>query len=163
MTGARKSMLQRVINATGILLHTNFGRAPWDQALLEQVIKTVTGYTNLEYDLNTASRGGRGRYVREALARLAQAEDALVVNNNAAAMLLILFEYARGREVIVSRGELVQIGGGFRIPDILLQSGARLVSFASRQRLSRRWAIAACGGDLPIGDIVGSGECRSLE
>jgi L-seryl-tRNA(Ser) seleniumtransferase len=127
MAQAHKSMLQPVINATGILLHTNFGRAPWDSALLEQVLKTVTGYTNIEYDLNTASRGMRGLYVREALARLAQAEDALVVNNNAAAMLLILFEYARGREVIVSRGELVQIGGGFRIPDILLQSGARLV------------------------------------
>jgi L-seryl-tRNA(Ser) seleniumtransferase len=127
MERARRSMLQRVINATGILLHTNFGRAPWDQALLEQVLKTVTGYTNLEYDLNTAGRGGRGRYVREALARLAQAEDALVVNNNAAAILLILFAFAKGREVIVSRGELVQIGGGFRIPDILKQSGARLV------------------------------------
>ena len=124
---ACKSMLQPVINATGILLHTNFGRAPWDAALLEQVLKTVTGYTNLEYDLHTASRGGRGRYVREALARLVSAEDSLVVNNNAAAMLLILFECARDREVIVSRGELVQIGGGFRIPDILLQSGARLV------------------------------------
>jgi L-seryl-tRNA(Ser) seleniumtransferase len=127
MVQARKSMLQRVINATGILLHTNFGRAPWDAALLDQVLKTVAGYTNLEYDLHTAGRGGRGRYVREALARLVQAEDALVVNNNAAAILLILFACAKGREVIVSRGELVQIGGGFRIPDILKQSGARLV------------------------------------
>jgi L-seryl-tRNA(Ser) seleniumtransferase len=127
MAQAGKSMLQRVINATGIVLHTNFGRAPWDAALLEQACRIVTGYTNLEYDLNTAGRGGRGRYVREALARLVQADDALVVNNNAAAILLILFAFAKGREVVVSRGELVQIGGGFRIPDILKQSGARLV------------------------------------
>ena len=150
MTEARKSMLQPVINATGIVLHTNFGRAPWDSALLEQVLKTVTGYTNLEYDLNTAGRGSRGRYVREALARLVQAEEALVVNNNAAAILLILFECARDREVIVSRGELVQIGGGFRIPDILLQSGARLIEVGTTNITTLDDYLSAMGDETAM-------------
>ncbi len=124
---ARLSRLQRIVNATGIILHTNLGRAPWSDDLLARVVPTLGGYTNLEYDLIGQTRGGRGRGTREAIARLSGAEDALVVNNNAAAVLLVLFAFAAGQDVLVSRGQLVQIGGGFRIPDILRQSGARLV------------------------------------
>jgi L-seryl-tRNA(Ser) seleniumtransferase len=124
---AGRQVLQRLINATGIILHTNFGRAPWDRELLANACARVTGYCNLEYDLATGERGRRGHHVRACLARALEAEDALVVNNNAAALLLILFAFARDREILISRSELVQIGGGFRIPDILEQSGARMV------------------------------------
>ncbi len=126
-TAAKQEVLQRVINATGIVLHTNFGRAPWDEELLERVSKSLGGYCNLEYSLPAGTRGGRGKGPRGALARILNTEATLIVNNNAAAVLLILFEFAKGHEVIISRGELVQIGGGFRIPDILQQSGATVV------------------------------------
>ena len=118
--------LQRVINATGVILHTNLGRAPLGFELLEAAAETAAGATNLEIDVLSGKRGVRGAFVREALAELCGAEDALVVNNNAAGVLLALSALAGGREVIVSRGELVQIGGGFRIPDVIQQGGARL-------------------------------------
>ena len=122
----RLAALQRVVNATGVLLHTNLGRAPLGREVLMRVYATLSGTTNVELDLYSGERGERGAFVRAMLARLAGAEAALVVNNNAAAVLLTLSALAEGREVLVSRGELVQIGGGFRIPDVIQQGGARL-------------------------------------
>lgn len=116
-----------VINATGVLLHTNLGRAPLGEELLAEASRLVSGYLNLEMDVRHRQRGVRAPRVTELLCELTGAEDAIVVNNNAAAVMLVLATLAAGREVIVSRGELVQIGGGFRIPDILAASGARLV------------------------------------
>lgn len=123
---ARLRPLQPVINATGIILHTNLGRAPFSHELVEEIAKNLIGACNVEIDLYSGERGVRGCFVREMLARICKAEDGLVVNNNAAALLLALSAIAAGKEVIVSRGELIQIGGGFRIPDIIQQGGARL-------------------------------------
>lgn len=117
----------RLINATGTLVHTNLGRSPLSPALWDEVRELNTGYNNLELDLATGKRGGRKGLIAPLLACLTQAEDSLVVNNNAASLFLLLQETAKGREVIVSRGEQIQIGGGFRIPDILALSGAKLV------------------------------------
>jgi L-seryl-tRNA(Ser) seleniumtransferase len=119
--------LRPVVNATGVLLHTNLGRSPLPEAVWEACAGTNSGYSNLEFDLATGARGGRGGLTGELLCLLLGGERALVVNNNAAAVLLSLAALAKGREVIVSRGEQVQIGGGFRIPEILALSGARLV------------------------------------
>lgn len=118
--------LQPVINATGIILHTNLGRAPLSENLLAQMSQISTGYNNLEFQLDSGQRGKRGLLSEELLCQLTGAESACVVNNNAGALFLILSALAKGKEVIVSRGELVQIGGGFRIPEILSQSGAVL-------------------------------------
>jgi L-seryl-tRNA(Ser) seleniumtransferase len=123
---ARSLVLGRVINGTGVLLHTNLGRAPLGAALFDELRGAISGYCNLEIDVLSRSRNRRGAATTSLLAQLASAEDALVVNNNAAALFLVLREFAAGREVIVSRSELVQIGGGFRIPDILGASGATL-------------------------------------
>ncbi|MBW2532183.1 MAG: L-seryl-tRNA(Sec) selenium transferase, partial [Deltaproteobacteria bacterium] len=123
---ARSLILGRVINGTGVLLHTNLGRAPLGAELFAEIAEAVRGYCNLEIDVLERRRGIRGPHVSSLLRQACGAEDAIVVNNNAAALLLILREFADGREVIVSRGELVQIGGGFRIPDILRSSGAEL-------------------------------------
>jgi L-seryl-tRNA(Ser) seleniumtransferase len=130
--------LRRVINATGVVVHTNLGRAPLRASLWADAIPLLEGYTNLEYDLDSGQRGERGGRVPELLASLTEAEAGLVVNNNAAAVLLLLSTFAQGKEVIVSRGELVEIGGSFRVPDILRQSGARLVEVGTtnRSRLS---------------------------
>src|SRR4051812_10174770 len=117
--------LQRVINATGVVLHTNLGRAPLPAAALERV-RAAAGYSNLEYGLDDGTRGSRHDHLAAVLRRLTGAEDAVVVNNNAAALLLALAALADGREVLVSRGELIEIGDGFRIPDVLARSGARL-------------------------------------
>ncbi|WP_434667455.1 L-seryl-tRNA(Sec) selenium transferase [Aeromonas sp. NJAU223] len=117
----------RIINATGTLVHTNLGRSPLNAQLWDEVRELNTGYNNLELDLATGKRGGRKGLIPPLLASLTQAEDSLVVNNNAASLFLLLQEMAKGREVIVSRGEQIQIGGGFRIPDILALSGATLV------------------------------------
>ncbi|MGY4106277.1 L-seryl-tRNA(Sec) selenium transferase [Aeromonas encheleia] len=117
----------RLINATGTLVHTNLGRSPLCTELWDEVRELNTGYNNLELDLATGKRGGRKGLIAPLLACLTQAEDSLVVNNNAASLFLLLQEIAKGREVIVSRGEQIQIGGGFRIPDILALSGAKLV------------------------------------
>ena len=120
------SKISRVINATGIIVHTNLGRAPLSQAIFREIEKTSAGYGNIEFDLGSGKRGGRGAACERYLATLSEAEAGTVVNNNAAALFLILNTLAARRNVIISRGELVQIGGGFRIPDILKRSGARL-------------------------------------
>ncbi len=118
--------LTKVINATGVILYTNLGRAPLSRSSLEKAAGLLSGYVNLELDLATGERGGRGAFVEELLCLLSGAEAALVVNNNASALYLSLSVLAKGREVVISRGELVQIGGGFKIPEILGESGAIL-------------------------------------
>jgi len=120
------SFLQGVINGSGVILHTNLGRAPLGKEMLAAVQSSLQGYANLEYDLAEGSRGKRGEIVEKLLCTLSHSEKSLVVNNNAGAIFLILHTLAKNKEVIVSRGELVQIGGGFRIPEILEQSGAHL-------------------------------------
>jgi len=122
-----RALLQRVINATGVLLHTNLGRAPvaWEQP---------AGYSNLELDLATGRRGSRHAHAAALLARAANAETAMIVNNGASAVLLVLATVARGRVVLVSRGEAVAIGGGFRVPEVMAESGARLVDVGTTNR-----------------------------
>jgi L-seryl-tRNA(Ser) seleniumtransferase len=126
--------LRRVINATGVVLHTNMGRAPLSALALERIQEVAAGYSNLEFDLQTGQRGSRHSHLKPLLRRRTGAEDALLVNNCAAAMVLILDEFARGREVIVSRGELVEIGGSFRLPDVLARSGAKLIEVGTTNR-----------------------------
>jgi L-seryl-tRNA(Ser) seleniumtransferase len=133
LVAARRPVLRRVVNATGVLVHTNLGRAPLAEAALERV-RDAAGYSNLEYDLSTGSRGSRQDHLAPLLRRLTGAEAAIVVNNNAAAVLLALAALAEGREVVVSRGELIEIGDGFRIPDVLARSGARLVEVGTTNR-----------------------------
>ncbi len=118
--------LRPVINATGVIVHTNLGRAPLSRLALERLTTIAQGYANLEYDLQLGSRGARDTHAAALLTRLTGAEAAVVVNNNAAATLLILSTLAAGRDVVISRGELVEIGGGFRVPDVMAQSGAVL-------------------------------------
>lgn len=134
----RSTRLRRVINATGVIVHTNLGRAPLSEAAVAAIAEEASGYCTLEYDIETGKRGRRGAYVESLIAELAGAESALVVNNCAAAAFLVLSVLAAGREVIVSRGELVEIGGDFRVPDVLAQSGAvlREVGTTNRTKLS---------------------------
>ena len=130
--------LQAVINATGVILHTNLGRAPLPAAVVEEFRSTATQYSNLEYDLETGSRGKRDVHTSSLLERLTGAEAAIVVNNCAAAVLLVLAALAKGGEALVSRGELIEIGDGFRIPEIMAESGAvlREVGTTNRTRLA---------------------------
>ncbi|HEY0873485.1 MAG TPA: L-seryl-tRNA(Sec) selenium transferase [Vicinamibacterales bacterium] len=130
--------LEPVINATGVVIHTNLGRAPLSAEAVARVAEVAGGYSNLEYDLDAGRRGRRDVHAERQLCRLTGAEAACVVNNNAAAALITLAALARGREVIVSRGELVEIGGGFRVPDVMAQSGAvlREVGTTNRTRVS---------------------------
>ena len=123
-----------MLNATGVIVHTNLGRAPLAAAALERAVEAARGYSNLEYDLAEGRRGSRQDHVAAILRRLTGAEAALVVNNNAGALLLALAALAEGRDVIVSRGELIEIGDGFRIPDVLARSGARLVEVGTTNR-----------------------------
>jgi len=130
----RQPRLRGVLNATGIVVHTNLGRAPLAEEAVQRVAEVARGYSNLEYDLVEGARGSRQDHVAAALRRLTGAEAALVVNNNAAAVLLALAALAEGRDVVVSRGELIEIGDGFRIPDVLARSGARLVEVGTTNR-----------------------------
>jgi L-seryl-tRNA(Ser) seleniumtransferase len=134
LVAARAPSLRRVLNATGVIVHTNLGRAPLAEEALAQVVEAARGYSNLELDLRDGVRGSRQDHVAPILRRLTGAEAAIVVNNNAAAMLLALAALAEDREVIVSRGELIEIGDGFRIPDVLARSGARLVEVGTTNR-----------------------------
>jgi L-seryl-tRNA(Ser) seleniumtransferase len=131
---ADQPRLRRVLNATGVIVHTNLGRAPLAAAALDRVREIGAGYSSLEYDLAEGARGSRQDHVAPLLRGLTGAEAALVVNNNAAALLLCLAALAEGREVLVSRGELIEIGDGFRIPDVLARSGARLVEVGTTNR-----------------------------
>ncbi len=127
--------LRPVLNASGVVLHTNLGRAPLSQAALRAISLVSMGYSNLEYDLETGRRGSRAVHAEALLQRITGAEAALVVNNNAAAVLLALITLARRRVVVVARSQLVEIGGGFRVPDIMKQSGARLLEVGTTNRV----------------------------
>ena len=126
--------LRRVINATGVILHTNLGRAPLSEAARRAINDVAAGYCNLEYDINSGARGRRGARTEDLLANLTGAEAALIVNNCAAAALLVLSVLARDGETIVSRGELVEIGGDFRVPDVMAQSGTRMIEVGTTNR-----------------------------
>ncbi len=126
--------LRRVINASGVILHTNLGRAPLSRAAVDALAKNAASYSNLELDLETGKRGERADLVRGLLTTLFEAESALAVNNTAAAVLLALTALCKGREVIVSRGQLVEIGGSFRMPDVMRLSGARMVEVGTTNR-----------------------------
>jgi len=134
LAAARRPRLRRVLNATGVLVHTNLGRAPLADEAIARVIEVGGAYSTLEYDLERGERGSRQEHLAALLETLTGAEAALVVNNNAAAVLLALAALAEGREVVVSRGELIEIGDGFRIPDVLARSGARLVEVGTTNR-----------------------------
>src|SRR5205814_446822 len=126
--------LRRVINATGVILHTNLGRAPLSEAARRAVAEEAAGYCTLEYDTETGARGRRGARAEALLAELTGAEDALVVNNCAAAALLVLAALARDGETVVSRGELIEIGGDFRVPDVMAQSGTAMIEVGTTNR-----------------------------
>src|SRR5262249_4151305 len=170
LEAVRGARLCRVINATGVIVHTNLGRAPLAPDALEQVRAVAGGYSNLASDLGEGGRGSRQDHVAPILRRLTGAEAALVVNNNAAAVLLALAALAEGREVLVSRGELIEIGDGFRIPDVLTRSGARLreVGTTSRARGRLRACNWARDGppaprppvELPCRRLHGAAEAR---
>jgi L-seryl-tRNA(Ser) seleniumtransferase len=146
LRAAMRPSLNSVINATGVILHTNLGRAPLSEGSLKRIVEIAGGYTNLEYDVDKGARGRRDVHAERLLARLTGAEAAVVVNNNAAATLLMLAALASGREVIISRGELVEIGGGFRVPDVMSQSGAALREVGTTNR-TRAADYAAALGD----------------
>ena len=134
LTRSFMSSLQPVINATGVIIHTNLGRAPLADSAVKAIATIAPHFTNLEYDVESGGRGQRDTHVQYWLRELTGAEAVVVVNNNAAATLLLLSALASGREVIVSRGELVEIGGGFRVPDVLAQSGAQLREIGTTNR-----------------------------
>lgn len=129
-----RNKLKRVINATGIVIHTNLGRSSINKKVLDNIIKVSENYSNLEYDLKTGKRGSRYSHLEEILKEITNAESALVVNNNAAAVLLVLNTLAENKETIVSRGELIEIGGSFRIPEVMKQSGTKLVEVGTTNK-----------------------------
>lgn len=126
--------MKKVINATGTILHTNLGRAPISQEHMKHIAEIATGYSNLEYNLQAGKRGERYSHFEELLCKITGAEAAMAVNNNAAAVMLVLSSIGKGGEVVVSRGELVEIGGKFRIPDVMVQSGATLVEIGTTNK-----------------------------
>jgi len=142
--------LRRVLNATGVVLHTNLGRAPLAPRALARIAEVARGYSNLEYDPERRDRGLRHEHVAELAARLTGAEAAAIVNNNAGAVLVSLAALAAGRDVIVSRGELVEIGGGFRVPDVMRQSGARLREVGTTNKTRVADYAAALGADTAL-------------
>lgn len=144
---AMRRGLRPMINATGVLLHTNLGRAPLSQEALDAVVAVARGYSNLEFDTETGQRGQRHDHVEELLVQLCGGEAAMVVNNNAAAVLLVLSTLTHGKEVVLSRGEMIEIGGSFRIPDVLRQSGTRLVEVGTTNRTRLSDYEAAVGPD----------------
>jgi L-seryl-tRNA(Ser) seleniumtransferase len=150
LASARRPSLRRALNATGVVVHTNLGRAPLAESALDRVREIGRGYSNLEYDLERGARGSRQAHATEILRRLTGAESALVVNNNAAAVLLALAALAEGRDVLVSRGELIEIGDGFRIPDVLARSGARLVEVGTTNRTRAADYERAVGPDTGV-------------
>jgi len=150
LSSARAPRLRRVLNATGVIVHTNLGRAPLAEEALARVSEVGAAYSNLEYDLSSGTRGSRQDHVAGILRRLTGAEAALVVNNNAAAVMLALAALAEGREVLVSRGELIEIGDGFRIPDVLVRSGARLVEVGTTNRTRAADYERAIGPDTAL-------------
>lgn len=127
--------LQPVINATGVILHTNLGRAPLSQAAMRSIQAVALGYSNLEYNLQAGRRGSRLIHAEQLLTQITGAEAGLVVNNNASAILLVLSALARRRRVVIARSQLIEIGGGFRLPDVMVQSGARLVEVGTTNRV----------------------------
>ncbi len=146
----RVRLLRPVVNATGVIVHTNLGRAPIGDDALAAARAIGRGYSNLEYRMDDGERGSRHEHAGSLLARACGAEAGLVVNNNAAAVLLSLAALARGREVVVSRGELVEIGGGFRVPEIMAESGCRLVEVGTTNRTRRSDYAAAVGSDTAL-------------
>lgn len=177
-----RRQLVSVVNATGIVVHTNLGRAPLSAAAIEDMREIASGYSNLEYDLTASRRGKRNDLVRDALCELTGAEDALVVNNNAAAVMLALNTLAEGREVVVSRGELIEIGDSFRLPDVFERSGSRLVEVGTTNRtrlsdfrdavrsstgafLSAHWSNYTMSGfveRVPLGELAKLGESYGI-
>ncbi|MEA5115977.1 MAG: L-seryl-tRNA(Sec) selenium transferase [Geobacteraceae bacterium] len=147
---ANRTALRRVINGTGVIIHTNLGRAPLPKSALDEMCGTVSGYCNLEFDLEKGARGSRSHAVEEVFRQITGAESAVVVNNNAAAVLLALSTLAQGREVVVSRGELVEIGGSFRIPDVMSQSGAILKEVGATNRTHPKDYRSAVSGDTAL-------------
>lgn len=139
--------LNPVINATGVVIHTNLGRSPLPRAAIERIAENARDYSNLEYRLGEGRRGSRHEHLRKIASTLCGAEDAVFVNNNAGAMLLTVSALATDREVIVSRGELVEIGGGFRIPDVIVQGGARLREVGTTNRTKAEDYHAAIGAE----------------
>jgi len=142
--------LRRVINGTGVVLHTNLGRAPLPKAAIDAIARVAAGFSNLEFDIERGERGSRYSHCTALLQELTGAEDALVVNNCAAALVLVLNTLADGRDAIVSRGELIEIGGSFRIPEIMAKSGARLVEVGTTNRTSIDDYRRAVGPDTGI-------------
>jgi L-seryl-tRNA(Ser) seleniumtransferase len=147
LTGLAEPSLRSVINASGVIIHTNLGRAPLSDKVLDAMRAAGEGYSNLEFDLEEGRRGSRYVHAETLLCHLTGAEAALLVNNNAGAVLLTLSALAQGREVIISRGQLVEIGGGFRIPDVMAQSGARLVEVGTTNRTHIGDYAAAIGDE----------------
>lgn len=174
--------LRALLNGTGVVLHTNLGRAPLAAAALDAIATVAAGFSNLEYDLGTGARGSRYVHCAGLLRELTGAEDAVVVNNNAAALVLVLNTIADGREAILSRGELVEIGGSFRVPDIIVKSGVRLVEVGTTNRTHlddyrsamtsdsaallkvhrSNFAVEGYVADVPVSALAALGEPRGV-
>jgi L-seryl-tRNA(Ser) seleniumtransferase len=151
VSGLLSQKIKPVINGTGVVIHTNLGRAPLGPEVIKSLTQIAASYTNLEYDLSSGERGGRAKYLEENLALLCHAEAATLVNNCAAALVLILRHFTKRKpEVIISRGELIQIGGGFRIPEILEASGARLREIGTTNKTALNDYVRAIGPDTAL-------------